>query len=104
MSAVREVLSFQARIEDGEDEDKWLSKRIGLLPGSNNANSDVEARFSVESLWQDKPMGYVVPVGDLRPGSGNEVWDDKQRRLEIYRHCPEIKMVLPMQLERLRCN
>ena len=66
------------------------------------ANASLEAQFTVEGIWHERPMGYHVGgSGDALPG---EVWDDIERRKRIYDYCPEIKLLLRMKLERERCE
>ena len=101
ISKIREVLSFQARQDTVDAEDKWMSDRIGLLPSANVANVTVEQKFSVEGIWAEKPMGYHLKrSGGLLPGG---VWESPEQRKKIYEYCPEIKMIMDMKLERERC-
>ena len=93
-----EVLQFQKPYRGEFHEDQWLASRIGLLPGANMAGPDVEKEFSVERVWFERPLGY-----HLEPSLAGEVWDNFERRKEIYAYCPEIKIVLDMRLERERC-
>lgn len=79
-----------------------MSRRLGLLPGARCANATIEQGFSVEDVWYTKPLGYHLnPV--LKPGSSPDVWDDIEKRREIYKYCPEIKIIMNMRLERERC-
>lgn len=103
LSKTREVLSFQSRLDNLDSEDQWLSKRIGLLPGANNANASIAATFSVENVWHPKPMGYHILPG-LNAGNSLQVWGQKSKRQEIFEYCPEIKIILPMRLNRERCE
>lgn len=102
VNKVREVLSFQARPEGAESEDRWLSSRIGLLPNATNANATVSATFSVEDVWHNRPLGYHINPS-LNKDNSADVWNDNLRRKTIYEYCPEIKIILPMRLERERC-
>lgn len=52
--------SEQRKIGDSGLEDWWLSDRMRKLPGARMANATVSKRFSVESVWDDKPLGYHV--------------------------------------------
>lgn len=45
---------------DGELEDLWLSNRLVKLSGSKMANASISKTFSVESVWDEKPLGYHV--------------------------------------------
>lgn len=100
---MQEVLQFQARLDDTESEDRWLSRRIGLLPGANNADASIEAGFAVEDIWADQPLGYHVNPS-LTPDSSPGVWATLSKRRQIYDYCPEIKILFSnMRLERERC-
>lgn len=102
LSKVREVLSIQERYD--ENEGRWMSSRMGLLPNASTANSSVERTFAVESEWNERPLGYHVP-GDLSPnGQYAAVWNNTNRRGEIFQYCPELKIVMPMDFERFRCD
>ena len=102
MSKIKQVLSFQSRQDQNDAEDRWFVNRLGLLPGAKMANASLEAQFTVEGIWHERPMGYHVG------GSGNalpdEVWNDIEKRKRIYDYCPEIKLLLRMKLERERCE
>lgn len=99
ISRIKQVLGFQSRQDEGDPEDRWLVNRLGLLPGAKMATPKIEAEFSVESIWHEKPMGYYVT-----PGGSINIWHDVGRRKQIYEYCPEIKMILKMKLERERCT
>ena len=64
------------------------------------ASPEVEARFSVEGIWYDQPMGYHLGSGGLH----KEVWEDPQQRRQIFEYCPEIKMIMDMRFSRERCT
>ena len=102
MSRIKEVLKFQSRQDDGEGEDRWLVRRVGLLPGAKMAENHVEQQFSVERIWYDKPLGYHM--GPKDNGLPKEIWDNQAQRRMIYDYCPEIKMILAMKLEGERCK
>ncbi|KAL8971125.1 MAG: hypothetical protein Q9183_001203 [Haloplaca sp. 2 TL-2023] len=99
VSAVKQVLRFQSRLNDSDPSDRWFSMRMGLLPNSKMAPASKEAEFSVENVWHDKPMGYRL--ADPLPDS---VWADKDRRKQIFTYCPEVKIIHKMKLERQRCQ
>ena len=100
VSSIKRVLGFQARLNDGGAEDRWLSTRIGLLPGSKMANATQEAEFSVDRVYHEQPMGYHVPRGSTT----GPVWAETGIRKKIFDHCPEIKMILPMRFTRESCK
>ncbi|KAL8701933.1 MAG: hypothetical protein Q9224_000261 [Gallowayella concinna] len=99
VSAVKQVLRFQSRLNDSDPSDRWLAMRMGLLPDAKMAPAVKEAEFSVENIWHDKPMGYR-----LDHTLPNSVWGDKAQRKKIYDYCPEVKIIHEMKLERQRCQ
>ena len=98
VSAVKQILSFQTRLNDSDPSDRWLSMRMGLLPDARMAPASKEAEFSVENVWHDKPMGYRTD--NILP---DNVWGDREKRKQIYNYCPEVKIIHEMKLERQRC-
>lgn len=99
VSAVKQILGFQTRLNDSDPSDRWLSMRMGLLPDAKMAPASKEAEFSVENIWHDKPMGYRLD--NILPDS---VWGDRNKRKQIYDYCPEVKIIHEMKLERQRCQ
>jgi hypothetical protein len=97
---VKEVLRFQKRMENTESEDRWLTKRLGLLPKANMCSPEAEKEFAVDDLWHEWPMGYHVNSASFSA----DVWQPKAKRKQIFDYCPEIKIILDMRLERERCQ
>jgi hypothetical protein len=69
-------------------EDQWFSQKLRELPAgadglpsANLPSVEVAQKFSVETMWFDKPLGYHQP----------NVWQ-KERMDDIYRWCPEYRM------------
>jgi len=102
LSSVRKILSFQSRYNDTEPEDEWFGKRIVVLPGARVATGAQEDHFSVEDMWHDKPMGFHVRDGGTN--LADDVWKDPDRRKSNFEYCPELAMIMPMKLERERCE
>lgn len=102
LSAVRKVLSFQSRFNNTEPEDEWFGKRVKVLPGSLVATAEQEDHFSVEDVFHVQPMGYHVREGGTVLPEG--VWTDQAQRQAIFNYCPELSMIMPMKLERERCE
>lgn len=102
VSRIRQVLRFQTRQDDAEPEDKWLSDRIKVLPGVKLPKAEVEKKFAVEGIWDEKPLGIHVPSSS--EVLHKDVWDDAGQRRKTLEYCPEIKMVMKMKLERERCK
>lgn len=100
MSAIRQVLSFQARYNDTAPEDEWFGQRLYIMPGIKVA-SGLEGALAVENVYMEKPMGFhVQEMGDnLHP----DVWESHERRKKILEYCPELHTVLKAKLDRERC-
>lgn len=81
-------------------EDSWLSARLGILPDANVATSDIAMKFSVNTVPFEKPLGYYVDPNHLN----EQVWGTLRKRKEIFEWCPEVKMILDMELSRERCQ
>jgi hypothetical protein len=61
VSKILEVLSKESRkIGDGALEDLWISQRMNQLPGAKMANATISKTFSVESVWDESPLGYHI--------------------------------------------
>ena len=61
MSRILEVLERERRSEgDNAFEDLWLSTRLNALPGARLPNATVSKTFSVESVWDETPLGYHI--------------------------------------------
>ncbi|EPS44899.1 hypothetical protein H072_1112 [Dactylellina haptotyla CBS 200.50] len=98
-----ELLKRESR-PDGhpELEDLWLCNRLAKMPNVNMANGTIEAQFSVEAVWHERPMGYHTGWSGARlPG---DVWGTAEKRKHIYDYCPEMKMTVSMKLEREGCD
>ena len=102
ISAVRKILGFQSRYNDTDPEDEWFGKRITVLPGARVASGTQEEHFSVEGIWHEKPMGYHVRDGG--ENLAEDVWKDPEKRKKTFDYCPELVMIMPMKLERERCE
>lgn len=101
MSAIRRILSFQARYNDSEPEDEWFGKRLWVLPGEKVA-AGTSGVLAVEDVYVEKPMGYHI-----RDGGSNlndDVWRDHKQRKKIFDYCPELSLIMNMKLERERCD
>lgn len=99
VSAVKRIISFQTRYNDTEPEDEWFGRRLAALPGERVA-SRFGGDFAVENALMDKPMGYHVrSVGS----DESDIWKTPESRRKILEYCPELTMVMDMELERQRC-
>lgn len=102
ISMVRKILEFQERYNDTQPEDEWFGKRILVYPGSNVANGDEAKQLSVEDAYHEKPLGYHVRDGGT--GLADDVWKDPAKRKANFEYCPELAIIMPMKLERERCD
>lgn len=100
VSAIRKILSFQARYNDTNPEDEWFGERLYITPGLKVA-SGLDGALAVENVYKEKPMGYHVRgMGEeLAP----EVWGNYEQRKKILEYCPELYTVLNAKLDRERC-
>lgn len=93
---ILKLLEKETRVAGSELEDRWLCDRLATMPGANMPGPEIERHFSVEGVWTERPFGY-----HLR-GSGKtlvpEIWGNKTRRKEIFEYCPEVKIVLDVDL------
>jgi hypothetical protein len=102
ISAVKRVLKFQKRYNDTEPEDEWFGKRLTLMPGAKVATGAQEDHFAVEDIYHEKPMGYHARDGSEH--LADDVWKDPIKRKKNFEYCPELAIIMPMKLERERCD
>lgn len=95
---ILKVTEKEARKPGDPWEDRWICDRLLELDPKKMPGPEVEATFSVESQWYERPFGYhLIGSGkNLVPG----IWENKERRKHILEYCPEIKIVLDMDLIR----
>jgi hypothetical protein len=61
VSKILKVLEKEKRRHgDGALEDLWLSSRLNDLQGAKMPNADMSKMFSVESVWDEAPLGYHI--------------------------------------------
>ena len=68
------------------------------------ASPQVEAGFSVEAIWHEKPMGYHIGSSGIGVQLHKEIWDNERQRRHIFEYCPEIKMIMDMRFRREQCS
>ncbi|KAI9816926.1 MAG: hypothetical protein M1827_001571 [Pycnora praestabilis] len=102
ISRLKQILSQHTRdgVTSGA-ESKWLIDHLKMTRGIRFPTIAEEMKFTVESVWYDRPMGYHI--GKIGPGMSPKVWDNRMRRAKIFNYCPEIKMIMNMRLDRERC-
>ncbi|KJZ72937.1 hypothetical protein HIM_07700 [Hirsutella minnesotensis 3608] len=128
VSRILEILRNQERTADSDPEDVWFSERLRYTHGSKMANGSVSLAFSgeihsgeaqdVKFPWlrdgkvqndgdfieglDDWRRGFYEPMGYHTGGGGiwlhGPLWGTPELRKHIWSYCPEIKMVLPMDV------
>lgn len=92
------LLENVTRIAQSEWEDRWLSDHLGEMDPVHMPNPEIERYFSVESVWTERPFGYHLRgSGKLLDAS---IWGNETRRNHVLEYCPEIKLVLDMELRK----
>jgi hypothetical protein len=102
VSAIKKVLSFQARLNSSDAEDEWFGRRVVVMEDLKVANGHEVAAFSVEDIPHDSPMGYHVREGGRN--LPDAVWKTLEQRKKIFEYCPELTMLMDMKLDRERCE
>lgn len=100
VSAIKQVLEFQARYNDSEPEDEWFGKRMYILPGAKVA-SGTDGVLAVEDVYMESPMGFHVRNGGMQ--LADAVWKEPGQRKKIFDYCPELSLIMDMRLEKERC-
>lgn len=96
VSRILKVLETQKRRKgDGALEDLWLAERLQRLEGSHLPNATTSKKFSVESVWDDRPLGYHIGWLGVHH---EQIWDTQEQLDHIWEYCPEVKLVLGMSL------
>lgn len=97
VSRILQVLQTQERKPGDEQlEDLWLSSRLQQLGGAHMADASLSKTFSVESVWDERPLGYHVGWLGVHH---EQIWDDEKQVEHILEYCPEVKIILDMQLK-----
>lgn len=81
---------------DGALEDLWLVSKMHELPGWKMADAAVSKHFSVESVWDDRPLGYHIGWLGVHH---EQIWDQEWQLQHIFEYCPEVKLILGMKLD-----
>ncbi|PBP19551.1 hypothetical protein BUE80_DR009747 [Diplocarpon rosae] len=97
ISRIMSVLGNQSRShDDGALEDLWLASRLREIPESRMPNATISKTFSVESVWEEKPLGYHIGWLGVHH---EQIWDDQAQVDHIMKYCPEVKIILGMKLD-----
>ncbi|RAL59654.1 hypothetical protein DID88_000287 [Monilinia fructigena] len=97
VSSILKVLEKERRKPgDGQLEDLWLSNTLNKLQGTKMANAKVSKSFSVESIWDEAPLGYHIGWLGVHHG---QIWDKPEYVSHIMNYCPEVKIILGMKLD-----
>lgn len=102
VSVIKRILGFQQRENNTQPEDEWFGKRIVSMPMLKAASAADAKHFAVEDVYHENPMGYHLRMGQGHLPEG--VWKNKDQRKKILEYCPDVKIILPMKLERERCE
>lgn len=96
VSRILTVLVNQKRRKgDVALEDLWLAESLKRLPESRMPNATISKRFSVESVWYDRPLGYHIGWLGVHH---EQIWDTEEQLNHIWKYCPEVKLLLGMTL------
>ncbi|KAM3066243.1 hypothetical protein ACMFMG_003244 [Clarireedia jacksonii] len=97
VSSILRVLKKESRTAyHGELEDLWLSNRLAKLEGTTMANATVSKSFSVESQWDEAPLGFHIGWLGVHH---EQIWDKPHYVEHIMDYCPEVKIILGMKLD-----
>lgn len=80
---------------DGALEDLWLTSKMREFEDWHMPNVTVSKRFSVESVWDDRPLGYHIGWLGVHH---EQIWTEEWQIRHILEYCPEVKLVLGMKL------
>lgn len=84
------------RAGDGAFEDLWLATKLRALPEWHMPNANISKTFSVESVWDETPLGYHIGWLGVHH---EQIWDDIQQVQHVMQYCPEVKIILGMKLD-----
>jgi hypothetical protein len=97
VSKILQVLEKAKRkIGDGALEDLWLTNHLHSLPNSHMPIANISKTFSVESVWDDTPLGYHIGWLGVHH---EQIWDDQKQVDHVLEYCPEVKIILGMKLD-----
>ncbi|KAL5320436.1 hypothetical protein ACEPPN_011240 [Leptodophora sp. 'Broadleaf-Isolate-01'] len=97
VSRIMDVLGNKTRKNgDGALEDLWMVQRLHELDGNVMPGANISKTFSVESVWDDRPLGYHIGWLGVHH---EQIWDDQSQVDHIMEYCPEVKMILGMKLD-----
>ncbi|TGO64799.1 hypothetical protein BOTNAR_0084g00310 [Botryotinia narcissicola] len=97
VSSILRLLETERRKPgDGALEDLWLSTGLNKLEGSKMANAAVSKTFSVESVWDEAPLGYHIGWLGVHH---EQIWDKPEYVSHIMNYFPEVKIILGMKLD-----
>lgn len=97
VSKILQVLEHKKRrTGDGALEDLWLATQLHALPEFHMPNANISKTFSVESVWDDSPLGYHIGWLGVHH---EQIWDDPKQVQHVLQYCPEVKIILGMKLD-----
>ena len=92
------LLQGEQRVANDLWEDRWLTDRLGTMEGAHMAGAEISRFFSVESVWTEKPFGYHLRSSGSFEHLDQGIWGDELRKNMILEYCPEVKLILDMDL------
>ncbi|GAM88314.1 hypothetical protein ANO11243_063470 [Dothideomycetidae sp. 11243] len=99
VSAIRKVMKASRPPSDIVDDSSLMeevfSRHDAIVPGLGDAS-----KFVMESGWVERPMAYHPSAKMIRQDEG---WYTNNGRRGIWDHCPEVKVVMHMKLNRQKC-
>ena len=98
-SAKEAIRSFSRTLGNPVDWD--LRDAMQERPKAKLPTEKAESFFVMESEWVERPMAYHPYTKDLKDHEG---WATENYRRAIWEHCPELKVVMQMKLDREKCT
>ncbi|KAI9731109.1 MAG: hypothetical protein M1818_007967 [Claussenomyces sp. TS43310] len=97
VSKILQVLEKRKRRPgDGALEDLWLVNQIHALENSHLPNATISKHFSVESVWDDRPLGYHIGYLGVHH---EQIWDDPKQVDHVFEYCPEVSLIMKMEMK-----
>jgi len=92
------LLEQQERVADDLWEDRWLTDRLGVTDAAHMPGPEITRYFGVESVWTEQPFGYHLTSGGSFEHLLQHIWGNETRLGMILDYCPEVKLILDMEL------
>ncbi|GAM82232.1 hypothetical protein ANO11243_002110 [Dothideomycetidae sp. 11243] len=99
VSVMKETIKTSKILPDMAD-DSSLMDEVWSRPDAVVPNSEKSSLFVMESGWVERPMAYHPSAKMIKEDEG---WITSNGRRGIWDHCPEVKVVMHMKLNRQKC-